>query len=71
MRRSTSTRLRAHTGTQHNILSRKALSFALRSESWAAMSGTLAGVTSLGSEVVLYVKIDLLEGEPVSMSRGG
>jgi len=23
------------------------------------MSGTLAGVTSLGSEVVLYVKIDL------------
>jgi hypothetical protein len=25
------------------------------------MSGTLAGVTSLGSEVVLYVKIDLVE----------
>ena len=28
--------------------------------SWAAMSGTLAGVTSLGSEVVLYGKIDWL-----------
>ena len=30
------------------------------------MSGTLAGVTSLGSEVVLYVKIELKKKRPVS-----